>query len=75
MLETRLGHIYTGITNHFCRRMRQHKGELVGGAKSLRGKAPLKVLAIFSVHDKSEALRLEYQIKQCSKQQKLALIV
>ena len=74
IIENKTGQLYTGITNNPERRIRQHRGELVGGAKALRGKGPLSFKVIFQVGDKSAAARLEYEVKQLPKTKKLAII-
>lgn len=56
---------YVGVTNNFQRRIRQHNGELVGGAKATRGNRPwLPFLQITSL-DKITALRLEWRLHHC----------
>ena len=55
---------YNGSTNDLTRRLRQHNGEIVGGAKATRGKGPWKYIAIwegFQTH--KEALSCEWRIK------------
>lgn len=55
---------YNGSTNNLIRRLRQHNGEIVGGAKATRGKGPWTYIAIwegFSSH--KEALSCEWRIK------------
>ena len=74
IIENKVGQLYTGITNNPERRIRQHRGELVGGAKALRGKGPLVFKVIFQVGDKSTAARLEYEVKQLPKTKKLAVV-
>jgi putative endonuclease len=53
--------------------MRQHNGELVGGARSTFRGRPWKVLHLEGPMGKVEAMRREYAIKQMSRAQKLAL--
>lgn len=55
---------YNGSTNNLIRRLRQHNGEIVGGAKATRGKGPWVYIAIlegFGSH--KEALSCEWRIK------------
>lgn len=74
LIENKLGQLYTGITTDPLRRIAQHRGTLKGGAKALKGKAPLTFRAIFEVSDKKQAAQLEYQVKQLSRVQKDTLI-
>lgn len=55
---------YNGSTNNLVRRLRQHNGEIVGGAKATRGKGPWVYFSIwegFQTH--KEALSCEWRIK------------
>jgi putative endonuclease len=74
LVETANGTLYTGISTDPARRLRQHNGELAGGAKALRGKGPLKLVYQQAMPDKSAASKAEYQTKRLSKATKLALI-
>ncbi|WP_394221223.1 GIY-YIG nuclease family protein [Alteromonas gracilis] len=74
LIENKLGQIYTGITTDPKRRIAQHRGELKGGAKSLKGKSPLGFRAIFEVDCKSNAAKLEYAVKRMSRPQKDRII-
>lgn len=59
---------YIGITNNHERRLRQHNGELFGGAKYTRSKRPYKIYCMITgFKTKSEALKYEYRIKHPSK--------
>ncbi len=65
--------LYCGITTDVQRRFKQHQDGT--GAKALRGKSPLELVWFYQVgHHKGEALRLEYKLKQLSKQKKEQLI-
>lgn len=74
MVQTGSGMLYTGISTDPDRRLRQHSGELAGGAKALRGKGPLTLVYQQSFADKSTAAKAEYQLKQLPRSAKLALV-
>ena len=74
MVQTATGVLYTGISTEPQRRLRQHSGELAGGAKALRGKGPLTLVFQQSLPDKSSAAKAEYQLKQLPRSAKLALV-
>jgi putative endonuclease len=62
--------LYTGITNNLEKRIATHNAGK--GAKYTQGRLPVKLLKSFEVPDKSTALKLEYQIKQLSRDEKLS---
>lgn len=64
--------LYTGITDDVDRRLALHNSGR--GAKYTRGRGPVLLLHKESFPTKGEALKREYEIKQLSRQQKLALI-
>nr|WP_298415737.1 GIY-YIG nuclease family protein [uncultured Halomonas sp.] len=65
VLETARGALYTGITTDVARRFDEHqKGKR--GARSLRGKGPLRLLYHQSLGSRSEALKLEAWLKKQS---------
>lgn len=69
LLECSDGTLYTGITNNLDKRIKQHnEGK---GAKYTMGRGPVALVKFFTRNSKGEALKLEYQIKQLSKQEKL----
>lgn len=72
IIRTAHNHLYTGITTDVTRRLNQHQSGK--GAKALRGKGELSLVFSYSLGDRSLALRLEYRIKQLSRQQKDRLI-
>lgn len=74
MVQTAKGQLYTGISTDPQRRLRQHNGELSGGAKALRGKGPCVLCYQQTAADRASASKLEYQLKQLSKTAKLALV-
>lgn len=61
--------LYTGITNNLEHRINQHN--IGKGAKYTKSRAPVSLVKSFKVETKSEALKLEYKIKQLSRQEKL----
>lgn len=70
VLRTHSGSLYTGITTDTSRRLRQHCGELSGGAKALRGKGPLHLIWQQAFPDRSSASVAEAAFKKLSKKQK-----
>lgn len=74
LVQTGKGLLYTGISTNPARRLRQHSGELAGGAKALRGKGPLTLVWQYQAPSRSEASSLEYQLKQLKKADKERLI-
>lgn len=72
ILRTASGVLYTGITNDVPRRLAQHQSGK--GAKALRGKGPLELVFHCAAGDRSLASKLEYQVKQLTRQQKLGLV-
>lgn len=71
MVECCDGSLYTGITNDLVRRVAQHnEGK---GAKYTASRLPVKLRWSETGHTKETALRREYQIKQLSRSEKLAI--
>lgn len=73
LLRTASGMLYTGITTDVARRLAQHQAGK--GAKALRGKGELTLVFHCEAGDRSTALKLEYRVKQLSKQQKEKLVI
>jgi predicted GIY-YIG superfamily endonuclease len=61
------GATYNGYTTNFKRRLEQHNGALVGGAKATRGRGPWRPVAIvYCYHGEwtyNQALSLEWNIR------------
>ena len=56
---------YNGCTNNFKRRIRQHNGEIKGGAKCTSRRGPWTPYCIITgFKDKIEALQTEWRIKR-----------
>lgn len=66
--------LYTGITTNVKRRLRQHRGEIKGGARYTRSRTPLTLVWLESATDRSEASRREMAIKALKVQDKESLI-
>lgn len=55
---------YNGSTNNLIRRLRQHNGQIGGGAKATHDKGPWEYYAILTgFEDHNEALSCEWKIK------------
>ena len=68
LLDCADGTIYCGISNDVHKRLATHnKGK---GAKYTRGRLPVTLKAARGGYTKSEALRLEYKVKQVRKENK-----
>jgi putative endonuclease len=67
IIETRLGHWYTGICRDLARRFTEHQSSGPKCAKALRGKGPLRVLYCAEVSDHSTALKMEIWLKKLTK--------
>ncbi len=74
LVRTSSGSLYAGISTDPKRRLRQHQGELAGGARALRGKGPLQLVWTFTACNRSHASTLEYQLKQLKKADKERLV-
>ncbi len=74
IVETVYGHYYTGITTDLERRLRQHNGELKGGAKALRGQRPVEMVWAEGPTSRSQAAVRESSIKGHTRQEKEDLV-
>jgi putative endonuclease len=72
LLRDNRGYLYTGISTDVPRRLACHQAGK--GAKVLRGRGPLTLEWQYRVGAHGEALRLEYRVKQWSKQRKELLV-
>lgn len=68
------GRLYTGVTNNLIRRMRQHNGQIEGGAKATRVGRPWRIVYAEVIGTKIDALKREAFIKGLTKQAKIELI-
>ena len=65
---------YAGVTTDLVRRLRQHNGELAGGARYTRVRRPVTVAWHQSVASRGQAQRLESRLKKLSRAEKKSLI-
>ncbi|HHT08418.1 MAG: GIY-YIG nuclease family protein [Christensenellales bacterium] len=72
ILECGDGSLYTGWTNHLEHRVALHAAGK--GAKYTRSRLPVKLVYQEVFESATEARKREAQLKQCTRQQKLALI-
>lgn len=73
IIQSANGRLYTGITTDIKRRLRQHNGELVGGARYTRAGRPWIVVYTEEFKGQGEALKREAAIKKFSRARKLKL--
>ena len=63
---------YVGVCLEMVKRLAQHNGEIMGGAKSTRAGRPWRVLKkMENIGSRSEAQALEAQIKALSRRERL----
>jgi len=74
ILECRDGSLYCGITNNIEKRLKQHEGEIIGGAKYTRSHWPCKLVYKEKSASRSKALLREAIIKKMSKVEKQTLV-
>lgn len=65
---------YCGITTDLERRLKQHNGELKGGAKYTRGRRPCRYVYTKKASNRSEASKEEYRFKKLSRKEKEKVI-
>ena len=64
---------YTGVTTDVVRRVRQHNGELVGGAKYTHTRRPVRLVYQEEHGSRSAAQKREYELKKLSHTEKRQL--
>ena len=74
MLRCADNSIYTGMTNNIENRLNEHISKGKNGAKYTKSHDVVKLEKAWKSRDKSLACKLEYQIKNLTKQQKENLI-
>lgn len=74
MLRCADGSLYTGVAIDLERRLKQHNGELVGGARYTRGRRPVELVWSEKCKDRAEAQRREAAVKALDRDEKLLLL-
>lgn len=74
MIRCSGGALYTGITTDVQRRIAEHSGSGGKGAKFTRSRRPESLEALWSTDSRSSASKLEYAVKQLTREKKLLLI-
>ena len=64
---------YTGVTTNLARRLRQHNGEIAGGAGYTRGRRPVDLVWSEACIDRSQAQQREYIVRRSPRAEKLKL--
>jgi len=68
------GSLYTGISVDVTRRLRQHNGELGGGARYTRGRRPVELLWTEPAPSRAAAQAREAALRRLPRTAKLALL-
>ena len=74
LLECCDGTLYCGITCDLARRLDEHNGVLLGGAKYTRARRPVRLVASASVENRSEASKVERLVKRTPRHKKIAFL-
>ena len=74
LLECCDGTLYCGITCNLERRLDEHNGILLGGARYTRSRRPVQLVASVSAKNRSEASKLEYLVKKTPKYRKVSVL-
>ncbi|MEE4202279.1 MAG: GIY-YIG nuclease family protein [Halieaceae bacterium] len=68
------GSLYAGVSNNLQRRLRQHNGDLAGGARYTRGRRPVTLVWSEPAADRVAAQRREQAVKRLTRRQKERLV-
>ena len=69
------GTLYTGIARDVDKRIAEHNADKGAGANYTRARRPVVLVYQETAADRSTASKREYQIKQLSRAEKLALVL
>ena len=73
LLQCSDGSFYTGVTTDLKRRVRQHNGEIVGGANYTRARRPVALAWYEACEDRSVAQQREYSVRRSPRREKQLL--
>lgn len=68
-LASETGKTYVGFSTNLDRRLRQHNGELVGGAKATKGLSWKRICCVTGFPSQQAALQFEWKWKHLSRKQ------
>lgn len=68
-LASETGRTYVGFSTNLDRRLRQHNGELVGGAKATKGLSWKRICCVTGFPTQQAALQFEWKWKHLSRKQ------
>lgn len=74
LLQCADGTYYCGVTKDVNRRLRQHNGQMAGGARYTAARRPVVLLVTVPTSSRSSALHLEWVIKKLSRKDKLGAL-
>lgn len=74
MVRCANGNLYVGMTWNLRRRIRQHNGEIRGGARYTEMRRPVTLAHVERYNSRTEAHRRELEIKDMNHVQKQAII-
>ncbi len=74
MLRCADGSLYTGVATDLERRVKQHNGELAGGARYTRGRRPVELVWSETCSGRAEAQQREAAVKALGRGDKLLLL-
>ncbi len=72
-MEGATGHFYIGVTTDVKRRLSQHNGIVVGGARATRKYRPYTLVFLESFSTRSEVQKREFALKQLTHTEKMLL--
>ncbi len=74
MIKGTNGHFYTGVTTDMVRRLSQHNGTLIGGARATRKFRPYILVYLERFSSRSDVQKRECALKQLTHEEKAFLV-